>query len=360
LTESAAEKAALMMLGIAAAGWYVSSRSAVQALAGAASAPGRRALGYWVPTAIVALGAVLIGRPEAAVGVIFASSVASLTLVLGIITIAARHTQPTDSRRLWAFVLPVALIALLIGFSGGIKWIHVPILLLQGVTLLLVWNDPPTARLAADPSLREFHRVDDPPADRSIVGRAALLVFSMLAGGVAAWAGLIAARDLSARLELPGTGLVAALMLSPALVLAMIGMGSVLAGEGRYDEAASSQVGYVLLNLCLLLPLTAGLWMTRPVWHAPRPSMVAASTNSSTKPATTSTTATTAEPAPDRPHALPYPMGVWRVDTVMLIALGLLLLPVALGKWSIGMAEGYGLIVSYTVYMVLTAWLARG
>jgi hypothetical protein len=352
--EIAGEKAALMMLGIAAAGWYVSSRSAVQALAGEGAAPGRRALGYWVPTAIVALGAILVGRPEAAIGVIFAASVASLTLVLGILTIAARHTHAKGSRRMWGFILPVALIALLIGFSGGIRWIHVPVLLLQGVALVAAWNDPSMPRLTENPS----HHAGSTEPDRFTGGRAALLVFSILAGGVAAWAGLLAARDLSNQLELPGTGLVAALMLSPALVLAMIGMGSVLAAEGRYDEAATAQVGYVLLNLCLLLPLGTTLWLTRPHWHPPMQTLVSPSTSPSTEPATMSTASLEAA-APDPQRWLLYPMGVWRVDTVILIALGLLLLPVALGRWSLGMAEGYGLIVGYTVYMVLTAWMAR-
>jgi len=334
----------------------VSSRAAVESLAPSGAAPGRRALGYWIPTAIVVIGALIVGRPEVAVGIIFASSVAALTLVLGIVTIAARHTHATGSRRLWAFVLPVALIALMIGFSGGIKWMHVPILALEGLALLLVWNDPPLARLAAEHSFHGMGSDGAPIPSRSTGGRTALFLFALLAGGVAAWAGLIAARDMSHQLELPGAGLIAALMLSPALVLAMIGTGSMLANEGRYDEAASSQVGYVLLNLCLLLPLTTSLWLTRPQWHPPMQALVTPTTNPTTSPATTSTTAA---PGTDAPQTLLYPMAVWRVDTVILIAIGLLLLPTALGKWSIGMAEGYGLIVSYTVYMVLTAWLAR-
>ena len=43
----------------------------------------------------------------------------------------------------------------------------------------------------------------------------------------------------------------------------------------------------------------------------------------------------------------------------ILVALGLLMLPIALGRWSLGLPEGYALIVTYTVYMVMTVWAAR-
>jgi hypothetical protein len=305
---------------------------------------------------MLTIGAIFIGRPEIAVGVIFASSVAALTLVLGIVTIAARHTHPTSARRLWAFVLPVALISLLIGFSGGFRWMHVPLLLLEGLALLLVWNDPPLARVAWDASAHEKDPQTSKGGAPSSGARVGLILFALIAGGVSAWAGLIAAVDLSNRLELPGAGLVSALMLSPALVLAMIGNGSQLSGAGHYDEAASSQVGFVLLNLCLLLPLATVLWLTRPQWHPPLHALFAPTTQPTTDPATTRAIESLSS---DAPRTLSYPMAVWRVDTVMLIALGLLLLPMALGRWSIGMSEGFGLIVSYTIYMVLTAWLAR-
>jgi Ca2+/Na+ antiporter len=354
--ESSAEKATLILLGVAAAGWYVSSRAALQALTAAGNSPGRRALGYWLPTAMVVIGALIIGRAEIAVGIIFATSVAALTLVLGIITLTARHTHTTESRRLWAFVLPVALIALLIGFSGGISWRHVPILLLEGAVLAALWNEPAVARLASegatDPAAPDSTATSpDRRSDNSL-----LLLFAVLAGGMSTWAGLVAGVDLANQLELPGAGLVAALMLAPALVLSMIGTGSMLASDGRYDQAVSSQVAYVLLNLCLLLPVATTLWLTRPHWHAPFQARLTPSTNPGTAPATTGALESPdAGPTP----ALIYPMGVWRIDTVILIALGLLLLPVALGKWSLGMSEGFGLIVGYTAYMVLTAWLAR-
>src|SRR3954463_10610720 len=117
-----ADKAALILLGIAVVGWYAAARAASESLSGERPSPGRRAFAYWLPVALTAIAAVIVGRSEIAVGVIFSSSGASLTLVLGIVTISARHTRTTTPRKLWSFVLPAALLMLLIGLSGGIRW----------------------------------------------------------------------------------------------------------------------------------------------------------------------------------------------------------------------------------------------
>lgn len=359
MAESGSDKAALALLALATVGWYVAARAAGDALAaGRGSAPGRRALGFWMPTALVVLLAVVQGRPEVALGLPFATSVASGTLVLGIVTIAARHTHPSHSRRTWLFLLPTALIALLVGFSGEVRSIHAMILGLQGLALALLWND----RTGPDPAAPSAPQV----ADRAAGGRVLQFVAASAAAAIAAWAGLAAATDLSNQLGLPGAGLVAALMLAPALVLPMIGSNSALAGQGRFDEAVSSQLAFVILNLCLLVPLAAVLWETRPTWH-PSAGAQASSEQSaaqdapSTLPATPigpETLDTHADPSPGR-KALPYPIAVWRVDTVLLVAVGMMLIPIALGRWAVGAAEGAALIVAYTLYMVLTALMAK-
>lgn len=355
---SGSDTAALALMFLAAAGWYASSRAAAEALAGDRVAPGLRGIAQWLPTAIAVVGALLAGRSEIAVSIIFASSVAAVTLVLGILTIAARHTHPTLPRRIWAFILPVALILMLIGFSGGVRWIHVAILALEGLALLTLWNDAPIVR---DEDGATLHRVEAAPKRRSLVGATVLLLVAMLAGAVAAWAGILSAVDLSHRLELPNAALVAALMLSPALVLSMIGSGSILANDGRYDEIVHATVAYVLLNLLALLPVSAVMWMTRPHWQ---PAVNSAYASYAHRPTTLPTTApattqSQSDPEPPAAPALPYPIAVWRIDTVILVALGLLLLPVALGRWSLGLPEGYALIITYTIYMFLTVWAAR-
>jgi Ca2+/Na+ antiporter len=353
-----ADKAALILLGIAVVGWYAASRAASESLGAGKNAPGRRAFAFWLPVALTSLAAVIIGRAEIAIGVIFSTSVAAMTLVLGIVTISARHTLATMPRRAWSFVLPAALLTLLIGLSGGIRWIHIAILVLEGLALYSLWNDTPMAQVASvDPTHPPSHAAFAPTHRSSKSWQIALLIFAIVAAGVSAWAGVTAAVDLSNNMNLPSAGLVAALFLGPGLVLAMIGSGSAAAHEGHFDQAVASQVGFVLLNLCALLPLTAALWLTRPTWYPPREAIAAAAT---TPPSSQAVDPTTNASSPDAPDAMPYPMAVWRVDTVLLVAAGMLLLPVALGRWSLGNLEGFAMLVGYLIYMAMTAYMARG
>jgi Ca2+/Na+ antiporter len=427
------------MLLLAAGGWYAAARVGVGALSAGRTSPGRRAIAYLLPTAAAVLVALIARRPEIAVGVIFAGSVACLTLVLGIVTLAARGVrmsraygpgfdvvplhnaaggatlvrradlQPTpERRRVWAFILPVAIIALLIGFRGRIEWLQAFVLMLQGLALLHVWDDRSRPRSRSRPAGHandvEEHAGGGPTLSNVGGGepltgrRVTLLVLAGTLALVAAWAAVAATRDLSAHLGLPGGGLVAALMLGPALVLPMIGSASSLAHDGHFDEAVDSQVGFVLLNLCVLLPLASVVWQVRPAWEpvvlnvesAIQRRWVDRSSNAvhtnftihngpTTAPDTSVDKATATNPsapASTQEHrderdedqeampkdvraGLPYPLGVWRIDTVLLVALGFFLLPVALGRWSLGRAEGYSLLVAYTIYMGMTAAMAR-
>jgi len=361
-------RAPLILLGIATIGWYAAANAAADALSGGRFSPGRRAIGYSIPVAIVALFGIVLNRPEVTVGVVFGSSVACLTLVMGIVTLTVDRSRQLRSRRVWTFLLPVTLIALLVGFSGSVGWTGVMVLAIEGVVLLAIWNDDlPIAKVADNLDVSESaenpNYVAHPKASDG--WKRAQFAFAILAAVVASWAGARAARDISNTLELPGCGLVTALMIAPALVLPMIGSGSALAHEGRFDEAVSIQTGFVMLNLCAILPLAATLWLTRPYWQPPIRSVVmivfTEPVAPTTAPATTSSTAPVNSDHVDAsPKGLPYPMAVWRVDAVLLVALGLFLLPLALGRWSIAGAEGIALVFVYLMYMGLTTVMARG
>src|SRR5882724_5977169 len=101
-----------MMLG--AGLLYASSRVALFALARADGADaGRRAIGQWIPIAAAALAAVLYhpASPDdkrkfaaIALAIIFGSSVACLSLVLGMCTYLAPLTALPGSRRSWPFI----------------------------------------------------------------------------------------------------------------------------------------------------------------------------------------------------------------------------------------------------------------
>src|SRR6185503_19838256 len=112
------------------------------------------------------------------------------------------------------------------------------------------------------------------------------------------------------------TGLIAMAVTSPLLVLPMLGTGAIAAHHGRIERASAAIIAIVLLNFFLLLPLVivahyvsqlAGQWHT---WSATwRPVDVFLS-----------------------PSPMPFPLAVWRVDTVILIVLGLMMVPVSLGR----------------------------
>ena len=91
------DNAAVLLLAGAAAGWYAASHAAAEALSGGRLALRRRALGQWLPIATMALVATLAQQTDIAVALLFASSVAALSLVLGIVTIAHEFAaRPAD------------------------------------------------------------------------------------------------------------------------------------------------------------------------------------------------------------------------------------------------------------------------
>src|SRR5437660_344582 len=81
----------LLLLAIIASAWYVASRLAADALSGRgpAAKPAWRAVGHWLPVAVVAVIAALRQQPAIALGIAFASSVACLSLALGVVTVTS-------------------------------------------------------------------------------------------------------------------------------------------------------------------------------------------------------------------------------------------------------------------------------
>jgi Ca2+/Na+ antiporter len=159
-------------------------------------------------------------------------------------------------------------------------------------------------------------------------------------GIVGGWLGHKATVTADDQTRVATGGLIALAVLSPLLVLPMLGTGAIAAHHGKLNAALGSVVGVVLLNLCLLVPLVVAahyvnqLTVSWPggdrTWEAIRQNL--------------------------RP--LPYPLAVWRVDTVLLIVLGLLLVPVSLGRWSLTRLEGLALAFVYAAYLVVSTILA--
>ena len=63
------------------------------------------------------------------------------------------------------------------------------------------------------------------------------------------------------------------------------------------------------------------------------------------------TSVCTARWGPSARRSLP----TWRVDSVVLVVLAFVLLPVSLGRWELGRWEGAGLILGYAMYLILEA-----
>src|SRR4051812_34492304 len=106
----------LPLLG-AAVGWYIASRLSSEALAGKRTSPLWRGVGHCVPIFIVALIAIVRKESQIAIGVVFGSCVATLSLVLGVVTFTAPpDTITPEARRRWGFVLPAAVLVFLAGY----------------------------------------------------------------------------------------------------------------------------------------------------------------------------------------------------------------------------------------------------
>ena len=355
---------------------YVASRAAVDALTPANQpAPGRLAIGHWVPIAWCALLATAAGRAEIGISIVFASSVAALGMVLGVLTCISNNPDagPRERSHAWPFVVPAAVLALLAGFSGGLTWWHALMLLGLGACVLSVWfarkgeefavatmtttttfTPPPmnpsgvTIFTSGDPIGAPTLPSTPSPRAQGSIGewrwtRFLLAVALAAAGGWLAYRATTVADD---RTRIATGGLIAAAVVSPLLALPMLGSGAIAAHHGRLSSAMAAIVGIVLLNLCLLLPLVILTSYTRQIvvdWDKLHPA-VAATTESAE--------------ALYQLRAVPFPLAVWRVDTVLLIVFGMLLIPVSLGRLTLRRAEGLALAILYAIYLVISTALA--
>ena len=319
--------------------------AAGQALVGTDSgSPAKRAVAQWLPVALTAIMTLLMRRSDLAIGIVFATSVAALALGIGSAAAGGTINSNVDrTRRLWPFVLPTALLALLAGFSGQLNWIHAMILLVEGLVLLA---------LGMDRSGSEFYdaqtEVGDSRPATALPWPAIELVLGILLAILGAWLAAHFTVIASGQVQALGGTAVATIILGPGLVLSMLGRGTALATEGRASESISAYVLLTLLNLCFLLPMIILLGYLVPglreigssLWHA-----------HAMPPGALSLVVEGAKP-------IVYPLPIWRLDTVLLVVLGLILLPAALGRWQLGRREGVGIIFGYWTYLLIAVALA--
>jgi Ca2+/Na+ antiporter len=310
--------------------------------------PGRRAVAHWAPVAVMGMVAALLGHPEIGLGIAFGTSVAALSTIVGFLGITASvDVIPSRARRIWTFLPVVATLAFVIGFRGQLTLVEAIILAAQGALALLVWEDP-------GESWEEEQRVETvgDVRPRMTGPQIAMAVAALLLTAVAAWAVTRGAEDLSQTDMRYPTGLLASTVISVVLIMPMIGTGVPLAVEGKAWSPITAQVGLVLLNLCVLVPvmIVVPLLMGKAgLTGATRSTMPAAATT--TAPAT-QVSQTESGSVGAAPPPLLYPRTIWRIDAVTLLMLSLVLLPIALGRFKLDKQVAGWLIVAYCVYLL--------
>ena len=262
------------------------------------------ALAFAMMTAAIGVSAIHHepSMPTAAVGVCFSASVTAMTLALGIVLIVANRAaaQRVADRQVEAAVagragtlLPVALLTMLVGFSGTLQPKHAAMLAVEGLAIV--------------PLCLRFGRLSINAAGVIQL----LIAFGLIA--LSGWAAITATAGLSAGSDLFRPAVASSLVLGPIVVLPMIPMLATLAENGMATEAIETLVLLVLLNLCGVLPILAAL----------HPGMA-------------------------------IPILSWRLDSLLLVVIGLLLLPPAIGRWTLGKREGVALVAGFVVYLMIT------
>ena len=281
--------------------------------------PRRRALAQWFPICATVVAALCLNQPGIAVGLIFGSSVACLSLVIGLGSCFGMLTDIPSNSRVWPLVLPVGLLLLIMGFHGSFTWTHGAMLLGLGGAILGVWNERPEAG-------RLVPTQEPKNPWRGLLTAAAVVL--AIGGGFLAAHGLPGS---ATRLLTPD--IAAAAVLSPLLLLPALGAATTVAHRGQMGNVITAVTGTVLLNLCLLLPLVIFVGAGRALLHhIPLDAAAAATT---------------------------FPLVVWRVDTVLIVVLSFALIPIAAARWVPERFESMLLIGAYVAYLFVKMVFAR-
>ncbi|MGF1634762.1 MAG: hypothetical protein ACFCVE_12995 [Phycisphaerae bacterium] len=375
-----------LLVAAAAVVWYVAVRGGAAAglsLGGL----GLRGVAHALPVLGVAMLAGARGRADVATGMVFGACVAALFLALPLLLIGFRDKHagadaadaaddPADlvgtaprgpvgrPPAYFAFVVPAAVALLLIGFEGVIGPVAAVGLLLLGVTTLVAasayWGGAGSAGISAAGAGR-----------RSNVAVLQLVLAAVaVAGGC--WLGVAGITLDEFQFGRAVAGELATVLLAPAAVLPMIGANAALAGRAGRVAGLHVVVTFVLLNLLIVLPAASLTYLAadRLAEHAPTAQApTIASPPTTTTTTTTATTVPTTAPAglPGLPVAdgaapvpasgMPFDLTSWQLAVPGILAGGLLLLPVALGRTRPGLPEAALLLAGYFGYLLMAVGL---
>ncbi len=340
-----------VLLGLLAAAAFCGSLAS-WGLSHALGISGRQTVGpatalvAWLPTALCVLVAMVLGQPTVAVTLIYATSLAAVTAILGGALLLAPHSEdaaamqrPADSSAMLSLGLPMAMLVWLIGFSGNITPASALALLIAAVAALDAWAHDKQA-----------------PAAEALGGRGAaasapfrvieaLVAVALGLGG--AWAAVAFTQQAANPLMRISPELLVVTPLGPLLLLPLYNRAVSHARRGRPSSSVALALGVVVLNMGILLPLTA------VVRHLIPPLLALAGPGATTAPATTGAAATAAEFSPHM-SLLGIPLLLWRLDNLLLVLVALTMFGVRLGYYRPSRRMGVALLMLYAGYFMMT------
>lgn len=272
--------------------------------------------GVVMATPLIVLGVVLSAwSPPSAVALMVSSAVLAMTLGLGVSTLDISPDE-AEASPLLRLPLPLIAVVCLAGFHGELSWpVLVAIVVVGGLTLWSADGD------------RLRHAV---PAKAWLAWPAAVLLMTGLIA-------VAAATLLFRRASGSGAGTpVTVLLTTPAVCLALLGLLTAEAKEVRPQMPQETAVGVAIAALGFGLPLVVlASHVTRPLFNRFASGSETLARVAATQPA-------------DAPVWMP--VSTWRVDSVLLLVVSILLLPFAAGRMKLGRAEGMALVVLFLAY----------
>lgn len=300
----------------------------------------------WLPVALCVLVAMLLGEPTVAVTLIYATSLAAVTVVLGGALLFTPHAEDAAAMRpsavsssMLSLGLPMLLVVWLIGFSGNVTPASALALLIAAIATLDAW-----AHDKADPAAGT---TADHTADSSRLFRIIEAVAAVALGLVGAWVAVEFTEHAADPLLRISPELLVVMPLGPLLLLPLFSRAAANARHGRADSSVALSLGVVVLNMGILLPLTAvARYLVPPVLAAVEPA-------AATSPSTSATVVAAAEFGPHM-SLLGIPLLLWRLDNMLLVLVALAIFGIRLGYYRPQRRMGMALLLLYAGYFMMT------
>ena len=304
------------------------------------------ALVVWLPTALCVLVAMVLGEPTVAVTLIYATSLAAVTAILGGALLLAPRSEgaaelhtPADSSSMLSLGLPMAMLVWLIGFSGNVTPASALALVIAAVATLDAWAHD-KAEPAAGP-------ISGRVAPGSGLFRVMEAFVALALGLGGAWAALAFTQQAANPLLRISPELLVVTPLGPLLLLPLYSRAAGHARCGRPTSSVALALGVVVLNMGILLPLTA------VVRHLIPPLLGLGGSGATTAPGSTAAAATAVEFSPHM-SLLGIPLLLWRLDNLLLVLVALAIFGVRLGYYRPSRRMGMALLLVYTGYFMMT------